>query len=474
MSDLNNRLEVIEQMIRIQETVQDRFNDTINWFRYQIKDILTTQFQVMKEDIDHVQKKPKLSDTAVTPTTISKADIAYSSHTDSSSEVLVVDTIEHTTKTNSKSNQHLPAKSIAKKHSKTLTNPSTLSESHTNLNLEDTVRPAKTLLKLSGKIHKTTPQISKSIAKLTPPVKTDPLTLKNEEIKSRAVRLYNANVIPRIIGRLFDIKGYWVIHVWGNFQQFPPHSANKMRLEQERCLELYEKGFSSEEISKSLCLRSVRVKYYLGQLPNLSKFYCLEYRISACKEVIQGADIKNVCSKYKIPIANIQLWIKEYESTNTIKMSPYDSIKADAEYDGVVIRNVLEEYLVDQNINKVALKFKVSPQARILNWIQSFNDSLYIKETGSDEETESPNKPSNTQSQAVDIQQDVNQEIPESDVLEIAPSSELLNPAIVRSEVLIPEFVAASNTPSKVEMTKKFLFNLKETYSRLNERKEDN
>lgn len=448
MTDLNNRLKVIEQMISIQEAVQEKVNDTMNWFKYQIRDILTTQFQSIKDGIDQVQKKPKLFDTPTIPNSISTASTHYFTQPDSSTDILIVDT--------SHKNNQIHAKSAFNKPTKTPPNTPNLQK------LEVAGKQTKDLFKVNGLMHKTTPQISKALYKLTPSVKSDLLTQKNEEIKSRAIRLYNANVIPRIIGRLFDFKGYWIIHVWGNFYQFPPQRADKMRLERDQCLEMYNKGFSTEEISKSLCIKTVRVKYYLGQIPNLSKFYSLEYKILACKEVMEGGDLKTACSKYRIPIQDLQLWIKEYNSTNTIKMSHYEAIKSDPKYDGVVIRNVLEEYLIDQDIEKVALKYKVTPKIRILNWIKSFNDSLYMKETGSDEEQAS-SKSQSLEIKPVKFQKDVNINLADEDnVLKVTSFQDLSKPANKSPEVLIPESVLSINRPKNGELTMKFLSNLKE------------
>jgi transposase-like protein len=525
MSDFNNRISLIKRIMNIQETMQERINDTMNWFRSQIREVLDTQFQDLNHGGEPV-KKPRL-ETPALPNGVRQADLSSSSNADSTQDVLVLGPPQP--KPKQLPTVRTPAKKVLPS-SKSAMNALDLAAS---LEVSDK-RSKDTLKMVNGKIHKTTPELSQSLNKLSLPPKPSLNEQKNEEIKSRAVRLYRMNVIPRIIGRLFDIKGYWAIHVWGNFEQFPANTANKLRSERDRSIQMQNSGYSPEEIAKDLNIKGLRVKYYLGLLPDMSRFFSLEYRLAACKEVLAGADYREVCDKYEILICDLKDWVKEYSEHNTIKMSTFDFIKSDGQYDGAVIRKVLEEYLVTSNIEEVAKKYNIRPQARIIRWIKCFNDSLYLKENTSNIE-ESPSKPSKpskpserlptSSSQSLDSPEDSQalvisppavqrvQKASKASVQKIPKASKVPEAQIVSEALIVPEVQIISETltppeakmvlespeslqdaslaiptpspieipgsllpPSssnKSEMTKAFLSNLKETYSKLISRRED-
>lgn len=223
-----------------------------------------------------------------------------------------------------------------------------------------------------------------------------------QQIKPRAIALYQAGVAPNVIGKLLDISDNWIFHVWGNYTQFPIKYARKMRNIKKKCQNLYSECADIQIVSQTLGVKPLKVKYHLDILPIFKDFLTLEYRLEACQAVIYGQSLSKVSELYDIPEKTLKSWVVEYKEKKTVKMTSFDNIVGEGEYNGLIIRKTVEMYLLTKDLNLAAAKFNVQSCDTVQRWVNLFTDSDKSKP-----EKQFYNYFENSQSKYKDLSEDV-------------------------------------------------------------------
>ena len=220
-----------------------------------------------------------------------------------------------------------------------------------------------------------------STSEISVPISShNPIQLRYiQQIQPRAIALYNANVPTLVISRLLDIQDPWIIHVWGDYSQYPTEYSNKLRKTRKECLAMHARKFDLNSIAKALKITTHKVKCHLQLQGIFENFIPLENRLDAVKAVIEGENVAKAAEIFGVPEHTLKSWLNQYTETRTIKMSSEDKIVGDGDYDGLMIRKALEEYFISRDLEATAEKLNIVPASYIRRWVNLLTESIKNK-----------------------------------------------------------------------------------------------
>lgn len=248
-----------------------------------------------------------------------------------------------------------------------------------------------------------------------------------QQIKSRAIALYKANVPTIIISRLLDLQDPWILHVWGDYSQYPTDYSKKLRRTRKECREMYARKCDVNTIGTALRITTHKVKCHLELTDIFENFIPLEHRIDAVKAVIEGENVTKTAQIFEVSEQNLKSWLNQYIETRTIKMSPEDKILGDGDYDGLMIRKALEEYLISRDLEATADKLHIVPSTYIRRWMSLLSESIKNKSA--------ERFFASLQEAATEVEEDPNNEAENTDVLVVPISSITLSQLIEEESV---------------------------------------
>ncbi|CAG9321977.1 unnamed protein product [Blepharisma stoltei] len=209
-----------------------------------------------------------------------------------------------------------------------------------------------------------------------------------ELIKTRVRDLYEKNISPSLISKLFNLS-LELVHSLGDWKQVPSEIASKMIEMKNDCIKLRDKGSSLKDISKAMRIPKKKVLILYGEITPNDLLKSAESKKVIVKKIAEGVSKVALSQELGMPVYKIQNWLDKV--ANGRELSDEDSIHSEGEFQRDTIRNSIFYYYQTNNKDLAASICNTKPE-KVARWVDRF-------ENGADPEALRFKKPVNVQEQ---------------------------------------------------------------------------
>ncbi|CAG9321163.1 unnamed protein product [Blepharisma stoltei] len=196
-----------------------------------------------------------------------------------------------------------------------------------------------------------------------------------ELLKSRVRELYEKNISPSFISKLFNLN-LELVHSLGNWKQVPDEISSKMIEMKNECLKLKEKGFTLKEIGKTIRIPRKKVLILFGELTPIDLLKSAESKKCVVNKIAEGVSKIALSQELGTPVYKIQNWVDKV--SNGRPLSDEDSIRSEGEISRETIRNSIFHYYQTNNKDLAASICSQKPE-KIVQWVDRFENGTDIE-----------------------------------------------------------------------------------------------